>query len=527
VGLAGVVLYFLGSLHPLLYPAVTVSTGESKPRGTYFEENSLLPGLASQQFQVETDPLGLPGPGGRGQSCAAGCGLFHAEGLACWRLPTTNSSSLALAVAYGRRSDQKEHIVLSFSCDEGSDSCPRHVARFAAYLNDVPWLAKDVLLLLQTRASSQTSSADALEVVGRSLWSPALVPNDPVVPWAGVARAALHINLEACALPRKADLHVVGENARLPNMDLVNLVANSFGTNVGLKQRRLGWFDRGWEWCLGSRTERHALGRYAVRLRSMVSFAMDLVLQPHGEHRHFMRHGVESLTIDQCLPEDADQVTRIFQRIESVVRSLNNLEERLHHGFFLYMLMTLDHFVSIGEYAITLALFTACHMCIALPAFHKVVLDWFIIYLVCACALVVGVLHKFRSPVQRLHALLLVLLFEVVFVVTSWRRAGSCRWGALYITTIFSCCLCAALGLLCFPAAVALAITTIPLLLFRQSPSLSWAASPILALLWGLHLATCWATWSYQAHLSGFLQACVPALGGLHLLVTCVVFCGA
>jgi hypothetical protein len=36
------ILFALGILWVLLFPAVTISTGELKPRGSYFDENALL-----------------------------------------------------------------------------------------------------------------------------------------------------------------------------------------------------------------------------------------------------------------------------------------------------------------------------------------------------------------------------------------------------------------------------------------------------------------------------------------------------
>ena len=45
VAAVAVVCYLLAVIHPFLFPAVTLSTGELKPRGVYFEENALLGGM--------------------------------------------------------------------------------------------------------------------------------------------------------------------------------------------------------------------------------------------------------------------------------------------------------------------------------------------------------------------------------------------------------------------------------------------------------------------------------------------------
>ncbi|KAM3571256.1 hypothetical protein VYU27_006713 [Nannochloropsis oceanica] len=46
----------------------------------------------------------------------------------------------------------------------------------------------------------------------------------------------------------------------------------------------------------------------------------------------------------------------LFQGLEKILRSLNNLEARLYHGFFLYLMPSRDHFVSLSEYIYAMVL---------------------------------------------------------------------------------------------------------------------------------------------------------------------------
>ena len=62
----------------------------------------------------------------------------------------------------------------------------------------------------------------------------------------------------------------------------------------------------------------------------------------------------------------------VLASLESIIRALNNLEQELSHGFYLYSLLGNGHFVSVGEYAITIALSSIALSSISLGAFPKV-----------------------------------------------------------------------------------------------------------------------------------------------------------
>lgn len=84
---------------------------------------------------------------------------------------------------------------------------------------------------------------------------------------------------------------------------------------------------------------------------------------------------------------------------------MSNLEGHLHHGFFLYMMMGPDHFVSIGEFAFTLALFTLALL-----------------------AVLVGVVSELRAPPshrQPLKHLPLQEAYDATFVLITTSFFGS------------------------------------------------------------------------------------------------------
>ena len=97
---------------------------------------------------------------------------------------------------------------------------------------------------------------------------------------------------------------------------------------------------------------------YLSRLSNMLSFGLDMIRGSTGAHGHFLHYDVDALTIStrrrrrRRLVEKSRniKITDLGRLVERVVRSMSNTEERLHHSYWLYLMPSHRHFVSIEEY---------------------------------------------------------------------------------------------------------------------------------------------------------------------------------
>ena len=212
-------LFLLGALHPFLYPLVTISTGEPKTRGTYFEENSLLPEGATSGFSREKF---LP-------VTNFSCSEFQAVDLPCV------SVGRALFIqSLSNQNDFKEAVLLRFCVsDLTSSSSLDAIAGFAHYLDQSRWLQKRVGIFLERRDPAESANPctrSEFEVMTLVLYTALYhattqLPRNLMFPITGT-RAALDIIVGEWN--QGLSLRVVPTPDRLPILDYRNLVHNAF-----------------------------------------------------------------------------------------------------------------------------------------------------------------------------------------------------------------------------------------------------------------------------------------------------------
>ncbi|KHJ78288.1 hypothetical protein OESDEN_22092 [Oesophagostomum dentatum] len=127
-------------------------------------------------------------------------------------------------------------------------------------------------------------------------------------------------------------------NGQLPNLDLFNSVVRIAGkgkfalhsTVYGVRDMEQG----GTDW--------HML----VPLRAMYTQAFIAV---EGIHSVMGKYGVQAITV--AVPSLTSYPLRHSARLlEAIARSLNNVLERFHQSYFLYILASSDNFVSIAYF---------------------------------------------------------------------------------------------------------------------------------------------------------------------------------
>ncbi|XP_031098520.1 glycosylphosphatidylinositol anchor attachment 1 protein [Ipomoea triloba] len=201
---------------------------------------------------------------------------------------------------------------------------------------------------------------------------------------AGTMAAALVIKFaDASEEVEKDALYIYPEasNGQMPNLDLINIVnyLAVHGQGFRVKVEKL-WslLDSGWLKSLGKLIE--SLGKVAKTLNpqwnfaipvaeyvegtatlasSLYSQALGIPTGPHGAFRDFQ---VDAITMKVSPKHSSYEVRqnelllRGGRLVEGVIRCVNNLLEKFHQSFFLYLLTSPNRFVSVGVYMIAFAL---------------------------------------------------------------------------------------------------------------------------------------------------------------------------
>eukprot|EP00250_Pteridium_aquilinum_P004803 c15005_g1_i1 orf=109-2280(+) len=200
---------------------------------------------------------------------------------------------------------------------------------------------------------------------------------------AGVISAGVVFNMQGVQGRSSSDLLTVyaeGPNGQMPNLDLINIVNNLAVYREGLHMK-LDIAASMLEWsCLhiaGQVLEK--VGQVAAMLnvgwkfglpaseyvQGAATFTQSLILQalgvPTGAHGAFREYQIDAVTIAMSFSSQAHggpvgSLMKFGRLLEGTIRSVNNLLEKFHQSFFLYLLTGPNKFVSVGVYTIPLLL---------------------------------------------------------------------------------------------------------------------------------------------------------------------------
>ncbi|XP_057464464.1 uncharacterized protein LOC130754302 isoform X1 [Actinidia eriantha] len=180
-------------------------------------------------------------------------------------------------------------------------------------------------------------------------------------------------------------IYAEASNGQMPNLDLVNIVnyLAVHGQGFSVKVEKL-WslLDSKWLKVLGKTFE--SLGKVAGSFNPQWKFgipvadyvdgtatlASSLYRQalgvPTGPHGPFRDYQIDAITLEISPKVSSikkgrqnEFLLRGGRMVEGVIRSVNNLLEKFHQSFFLYLLTSPSKFVSVGVYMIAFALLVA------------------------------------------------------------------------------------------------------------------------------------------------------------------------
>nr|XP_048327222.1 glycosylphosphatidylinositol anchor attachment 1 protein-like isoform X2 [Ziziphus jujuba var. spinosa] len=314
------------------------------------------------------------------------------------------------------RGDGKEAIVLvtpynSAKINQGEAFSLGIAYSVFSLLTRVTWLAKDIIWLV---ADSQHGEYAAVAAWLREYHTPVFtrlrtadaeicleinnvheVKESPIAERkiydefrrAGTMAAALVIKVVDKKEQFEDSLSIYAEasNGQMPNLDLINIVNYLAVHRQGLRakvDKMWSVLDSKWLKILGELFE--SAGQVARSLNPQWKFgipaadyvegtatlASSLYNQalgiPTGPHGAFRDYQVDAITLEISSRASFDSknrrnefLLRCGRLIEGVIRSVNNLLEKFHQSFFLYLLTSPGKFVSVGVYMIAFALLVA------------------------------------------------------------------------------------------------------------------------------------------------------------------------
>ncbi|KAF2073487.1 hypothetical protein CYY_005196 [Polysphondylium violaceum] len=267
-----------------------------------------------------------------------------------------NNGNNIYSVLRAPHSDGTESIILSGSFNSSNSklledeeissvgllmSIMRHL-----YQKGRNWLAKDIVLLISdTCSQSDTdSSSHGIRAWIDDYHDSTLLSSFQrnYFPRAGQIQAAINIDVDKKYSPEKIFILPEGSNGQLPNLDLIN--------TIGRLAKRESVSDK-----ISLSLDDPSLHFIPNNLRTLAKFMLNQASGvPTGDHGMFNSYHIDSVTVAiSNTPKSALIVSRL---LVGTVRSLNNLLERLHQSFYYYLLPSPFHYVSIGEYMISLGL---------------------------------------------------------------------------------------------------------------------------------------------------------------------------
>lgn len=199
---------------------------------------------------------------------------------------------------------------------------------------------------------------------------------------AGVIGAGIVFNMQGVQGRLSGDFLTVyaeGPNGQMPNLDLINVVNNLAVYREGLHMKLdIATSMLEWAWLHIAGQVFEKLGQVAATLnvgkfglpaseyvQGAATLTRSLILQalgvPTGTHGAFRDYQIDAVTVVMSFASQAHgghvgSLMKFGRLVEGTIRSVNNLLEKFHQSFFLYLLTAPNKFVSVGIYTIPLLL---------------------------------------------------------------------------------------------------------------------------------------------------------------------------
>ncbi|EGU11468.1 GPI-anchor transamidase [Rhodotorula toruloides ATCC 204091] len=140
-----------------------------------------------------------------------------------------------------------------------------------------------------------------------------------------------------------------GANGHMPNLDFINSVSRILrNTGIPTVLHSSDSSDTSFLPSFLQYAEIEAYAQAARNLFRQVALTADgRVLGPEGT---FGKYRIDAITLFGLPAEGPHGFHSLGRATESIFRSLNNLLERFHQSFFLYIMTSIDSFIAVGNY---------------------------------------------------------------------------------------------------------------------------------------------------------------------------------
>ena len=394
-------LYTLALLWFLAHPMVSITTGEAKCRGMYIDEHSFLlhDGVVDPYnhqmdynvWEVENDNYDNVSSVCEGFHRMNGAGGGSVHCVAKEQYNNMHIVSINPRQPYGKApsSEAIVFVVANFFNTDGGGARQMVQSILHRLSQEGSWISRSIMFVLgdDTKQSAE-DLVDAFLLMYANGELSRSFPETSVC----VVRQAIVLDISGY-IPETDDrynedeqnksqssrtsqrnkmqlgVYVQGKRGLLPNLDFVSvslqslkrisssqIKIHSFPELISLGEMIKNMFTLSWY---------HS--EYVFDLIGMVGFMKNMVLGPFYPHSSFLDYGIDSLTLEvryplrsfsgehESLPSRSlmtSNIASLCVSLEGLIRALCNLNERLHHSVFMYILPSSKKFVSNGEYII-------------------------------------------------------------------------------------------------------------------------------------------------------------------------------
>ncbi|BGO95445.1 hypothetical protein NBRC10512_001413 [Rhodotorula toruloides] len=218
------------------------------------------------------------------------------------------------------------------------------VLALANYFKKYAFWSKDIIFVISDGYSEGAQAwLDAYHGYGQSN-----LVAEPLKLTTGPIWAALNLDYPHHSFSH-IGIHYEGANGHLPNLDFINS-ASRILRNTGIPTV-LHSSDSSDSSFLPSSLQYAEIEAYAQAARNLfrqVALTADgRALGPEGT---FGKYRIDAITLFGQPAEGPHGFHSLGRATESIFRSLNNLLERFHQSFFLYIMTSIDSFVAVGNY---------------------------------------------------------------------------------------------------------------------------------------------------------------------------------
>ncbi|VDN30920.1 unnamed protein product [Gongylonema pulchrum] len=226
-------------------------------------------------------------------------------------------------------------------------------------------------------------------------------------------------------------------NGLLPNLDLLNLMIK-LADKFGLVPEVFESAHQGSWWDLAELTS-----------SAVLSQAFN---EKEGLHSVFGSYGIQAVTIHaQNVFEGYVTLTDLARICEGALRSLNNILEKFHQSYFLYIMTGTRRFLSVAYYMPALGF-------VLFPLFVLALRDWFSM-----------IEFKFSNSFLLLHVIGIVEYCVIRSVATSEEEVVSLR----FLFYLDYCLIFGSLSLLNFSLALFISLIAVPLIILFTAVGIS------------------------------------------------------